>query len=146
MVYKWKINLPVSAEVAERELSRILDEHGSLDPAVIVEQSRAEDAPLHSLFEWDDRIAAEKYRETQARFIIRNLIQEDDGAAPIRTFVHAADRGYTSLTKALNNVDHREALLAQAKADMDTFCAKYRQLVELTAVVDEMTEWRQRYA
>lgn len=42
-------------------------------PEVIVEEARPKSAPLHGLFEWDDRVAAESHRRHQARQIVNHL-------------------------------------------------------------------------
>jgi len=63
-----------SANVAGRELDRIRVAHNGLRPADVVDESRPEDAPLHPVFEWQDPIAAERWREHQARDLIRQVV------------------------------------------------------------------------
>ena len=140
MVFKWKIPMSVSADDAERELTRIYDETGSLDPQAVVDASRAEGAPLHGLFEWDDSVAAEKYRITQARFIIRNIVKDEKTDGPsvtVRKFVHV-DAGYMPIKAVMSNEELRKSLIESAFADMEAFRAKYRALSELAAVFDAM--------
>ena len=97
MIYKWKIPgvIPVDAQTAGEELQRIYQEKGGLNPSDIVEESRNDSAPLHPCFEWDDEIAAEKYRQTQAMQIVRSIvtIQESDKKKPqeVRAFVHVQE-------------------------------------------------------
>lgn len=43
---------------------------GDLRPADIVADARSTDSPLHELFEWDDTLAAELYRLSQATRIL----------------------------------------------------------------------------
>lgn len=54
---------------------------GLLRPAAVVEAARPKDSPLHNAFEWNDGIAAEKYRLDQAQRLIRSfrVIVENDG-------------------------------------------------------------------
>lgn len=138
MVYKSKWGMAVSAENVVQELNRIAEKNGGiLDPQEVVNESRPEDAPLHSLFEWDDAIAAEQYRVVQARFIIRNITVEEDDEPTVRQFVHV-DGGYVATRKALDDVDMAEALLKQAKADMNAFIAKYRALKSLHELISNM--------
>jgi len=138
MVYKSKWGMAVSAENVVQELNRIAEKNGGiLDPQEVVNESRPEDAPLHSLFEWDDAIAAEQYRVVQARFIIRNITVEEDDEPTVRQFVHV-DGGYVATRKALDDVDMAEALLKQAKADMNAFIAKYRALKSLHGLISNM--------
>lgn len=74
------------------ELERIYSEHGKLDAADVVDESRPETAVLHSCFEWRDDVAAEKYREEQARALVRCVVtvQEAEGQKPVevRAFFH----------------------------------------------------------
>lgn len=63
----------VDAQTAGEELARIKAEHGFLQPAVVVDESRPDDAPLHPAFEWRDPVAAEQWREHQATAIIRRV-------------------------------------------------------------------------
>ncbi len=49
------------------------DDTGRITPASVVDAARAEDHPFHSYFEWRDEVAGEKYREMQARTLIRSV-------------------------------------------------------------------------
>jgi hypothetical protein len=74
--YTFRVNAQVAgveAQVVGAELERIESEHGVIDPHVVLNESRPEDAPLHGAFEWDDGLAAEKYRLDQARRVIRSV-------------------------------------------------------------------------
>ena len=66
MVYKWKerAQIRVSADVAGRVCEE-LEKDGALTPKRLLDVSRAEDAPLHDAFEWNDGIAAEKYQRQE---------------------------------------------------------------------------------
>ena len=65
----------VSAQAAGEVFSE-LEESGELTPEKVVDVSRPEDAALHKEFEWDDAVAAEKYRGTQASAMIRHIVVE----------------------------------------------------------------------
>ena len=139
MTYQWKIPLSVSADVANKELEAIAQNNGGvIDPQTVVDVSRSEDAPLHNLFEWDDSVAAEKYRVSQARFIIRNITVCEDAKPTVRQFVHAVQPGYVTIHTVLKNEEMKAALLDRAVADMAAFRAKYRALEELYEVVATM--------
>lgn len=145
MTYQWKIPLSVSAELANKELEAIAQSNGGIvDPQSVVDASRSEDAPLHNLFEWDDSVAAEKYRVTQARFIIRNITVCEDAKPTVRQFVHAVQPGYVTIHTALKSEEMKAALLDRAVADMTAFRAKYRALEELCEVVDAMEKTEKR--
>lgn len=142
MVYQWKIPMKVSADDAAAELDRIYKQHGSIDPQVVVDESRAETATLHSLFDWDDASAAEKYRVTQARFLIRNIVRTEetqDGPVTVRSFAHV-DKDYVPTTVAMKSVDMRAALLQQALNDFEDYRARYNSLVALAGVFEAFDE------
>ena len=76
MTYQWKLPgvMPVDAQTAGDELERVYKKRGDIKPSTLVEESRPASAPLHRCFEWDDAIAAEKYRESQASYPLRLLL------------------------------------------------------------------------
>lgn len=63
----------IDAQTAGEELTRIHAEHGRLTPRDVVDESRPEDAPLHPAFEWRDDIAADEFRQIQARSLIKTV-------------------------------------------------------------------------
>lgn len=68
-------------------LTDILTRRGVLTPAVVVDESRPEDAPLHGDFVWDNDEAGELYRQVQAAHIIRSVhvkIADEPGRPPQR--------------------------------------------------------------
>lgn len=54
---------------------------GLLRPQAVVDEARDEKSPLHSAFEWNDGVAAERYRLDQAQRLIRSfrVVCEDNG-------------------------------------------------------------------
>ena len=72
----------ITPEIAGNELERIYKKNGSLKPADVVDESRPNDALLHPAFEWDDEVAGEKWRQEQARNLIRTVVvmtPDEDG-------------------------------------------------------------------
>jgi hypothetical protein len=73
--YRWRTgNIRVAAEVAAAEIRRIQRWLGAITPEALVAAAREEDNPLHAAFEWDDSAAAERYRDVQARHMLRHLV------------------------------------------------------------------------
>lgn len=65
-----------TAQVVGEEIARIAQKHGGhASRSVIVDESRPEDAVLHEDFEWNDAVAAEKYRGVQAGEIVRSIVE-----------------------------------------------------------------------
>lgn len=65
------------------ELMNIRAKRGGLTPTMVVEEARPKSHPLHDRFEWDNRIAGDKWRETQASELIRSVrvsFERSDGS------------------------------------------------------------------
>lgn len=54
-------------------LQNVYDQHSRLTARLVVDTARDKNSPLHQHFEWDDSVAGEKYREHQARDLIRSI-------------------------------------------------------------------------
>lgn len=54
-------------------LTRIYETQGELTPQHVVDDARPETSELHHRFEWDDELAGEAYRRTQAAELIRSV-------------------------------------------------------------------------
>lgn len=152
MVYQWKRNMAVPAQIAGEHLERLESQHGSLSTSLVVEDARPETALLHSCFEWDNTVAAEEYRKTQAGFILRNLItvnivpnEETDEEiieqSEVRAFVNVSieeNRGFVSVNTAMANRNMREQVLSNALLELNAFRRKYNQLEELSRIFEEI--------
>ena len=150
MVYKWNFpNVPVDAQAAGELFAELEKTHGALTPALVVDESRAEDALLHPCFEWDDFQAAELYRQKQAGALIRNIrvVVEEVDTQPARD-IHAyvnvkpADkpRSYVSISVAMNDADLRQQVLTNAYNELCAFRAKYETYSELQGVFSAIDE------
>lgn len=136
-------------------LQDMYERHGRLTPAIIVDESRAEDAPLHNRFEWDDTVAAEQYRFLQAARIIRSVritragndTVEDDGPAEpegVRAFLPVRGRDhddagawtYEPTRKALADPTSRRILLNEMRRDWRAFQSKYQALSEYAKLIE----------
>lgn len=104
-MYKFRLNgimKHIDAEEAVRELEWIKDNFGAITPDIVVEVASNKASPLHNYFEWDNRIASEKWRLQQARVLINNIevqVIKDGGE---KTYVAAyeigAERTYKNIT------------------------------------------------
>ena len=156
MVYDWKIPMSVDAQSAGEELARIENKNGALTPESVLEESRAENAVLHDCFEWDDSIAAEKYRVNQARFIIRNIvtvgtISKDNTPKNVqfRAFVNVSDNSagkFISIKTAMSNEDYKAQVLRNAAMELKAFKTKYQIYSELADVFVAADEFLAQFA
>ena len=143
MVYQFKLPglYPVSAQTAGEELHRIYTDKGQLKPADIVDESRPEEAPLHSCFEWDDETAAEKYREVQAGQIIRSVVvvqeEKQRPQVEVRAFV-SVQKTYRPIEVVVNSEEQMLELFNSALSELKAFERKYANLKQFPALFDEI--------
>lgn len=76
--YKWTLGNQkkkgLSAEEAAIELNRIKDNNnGLLTSEIVLEAARDKKSKLHVWFDWDDSIAAERWRVEQAKLLLRSI-------------------------------------------------------------------------
>lgn len=136
MVYDWKVKglYPVAAQDAGEELERIYDEHGKIEPAEVVNESRPETAVLHPCFEWRDDVAAEKYREEQARGICRCIVvtKEEKGKEPIEVRAIMNVQGeYHPTQVIIQHEDKYNALYQSALRELESFKKKFYILSDI---------------
>lgn len=140
MIYEWKtIKYKTPAEVAGAVCSRLENTIG-LTAKNLVEASRPEDAPLHNEFEWRDDVAAEKYREQQARVLICNLTVREAGSEPVRAYVSLtkAEPIYESIEVVLRDEDKSAKLFALAMEELKTFKKKYADIKAFARIFKEI--------
>ena len=149
-INRWKIDkYPVSADVAKAEFDRIYEKYGALTAKSVVDENREKSAPLHFCFEWDDAVAAEKYREKQAGDMIRCLVtikEPDNGGQPIvvRAMVKTTEK-YEPISIAIKSEEKYAVLLQDALNDAKWFMQKHAQLVELKPVFDAIKEFEKSF-
>lgn len=156
VIYEFKRGFQVhgtDAQTVGEEMAALSASQGGLTPARLVDRSRDLRSPLHGCFEWNDGKAAERYREEQARYLMRSVVVvriEGDGheravtaRGPVRAFVHVSEGAnvYEPIQAVVHDQDKREGLLRQAKADMAAFVKKYRVLSELDGVMAAIEDY-----
>lgn len=140
MTYEWKTGYyKTSADVAG-SVCKELENTVGLTAKNLVDASRPEDAPLHKEFEWRDDIAAEKFREQQARVLISNLVVITEETAPVRAYIsiNSAGQSYESIEVVLKDEDKRMQMFARALGELDCFKRKYANLKEFSGVFAEI--------
>lgn len=132
----------VSTADATRKLFAEIQENnieGLLRAEDIVDSARHPDSAIHKYFEWDDGIAAEKYRLSQARAMIRKLVVvgPDIDASPVPKYVSLQlDRakpggGYRETKQVVASKELLKQLEETAKKDIDGVLHRYQMLTDL---------------
>ena len=114
---------------------------GKFTPMEVLEKAKDETTELHKCFEWNDSIAAEKYRLEQAKNIIRMLVYEKETKeqAVVRYYAKTETKHVYQPTKQfLVQEDEYQGLLRRALAELETFKKKYHTLTELEGIFEVM--------
>ena len=147
MVYKWKFQPRgnVSAQMAGECIEGIAKRNkGAITAKKVLAEARPKRSPLHPLFEWDDTVAAERYRETQAQTILVQLVVIHKGAKSeeplrVRAFVSVEEKEsihYTPFERAMSRPQLRQQLILQALSEIKVWREKYKELEELSAIFE----------
>ena len=116
----------------------------------IVDLARNKKSAMHNYFEWDNKIASEKYRVIQAQRLVKNfvLIREDPETKEEEKTVFRlveADSSRTGTYKPVKffyeNKDEYEKLLDRAKIELEGIKNRYQRLTELDSVIDAIDEF-----
>lgn len=126
------------------EIDTLINEGGGyLSPHRMVEWAREHpESTLHKRFQWDDKKAADAYRLSQARHLIRvHVEQVAESGAKVRAFVslerhRMPDEGYQALRSVLDDPLERRLLVEQAKRELQRWREKYGILEELQSIVE----------
>ena len=114
---------------------------GKFTPMEVLEKAKDETTELHKCFEWNDSIAAEKYRLEQAKNIIRMLVYEKETKeqATVRYYAKTETKHVYQPTKQfLVQEDEYQGLLRRALAELEAFKNKYHTLTELENIFEAM--------
>lgn len=119
------------------ELERLRDKSGMINADRAVKWARRNPrSALHGYLEWDDEVAAEKYRVDQIRSFIQIHITDPLG---FRQYVSLSiDRrpggGYRPVADVLTRQDLRQVMLHDALDDIDRLRRLYVSLKELQPI------------
>lgn len=139
----WKNGCRISAD-AQKVADEILSIGASATTVQILDMARDEQTELHKCFDWNDAVAAEKWRLQQARHIVCNLVIKESSETPkpeVRVFYKTdVDSGYKPVTLIMRDRDEYQKLLARALAELRSFQTKYETLTELDGVFDAINQ------
>lgn len=126
------------------QLLAIREKHGRLDPHLVIEEARDEAHPLHSRFEWDDSVAGEAWRRSQAHDLIRSVrlvyreATEQEAARSVRAF-HAVRRedghAYEPAEEVIEDPFTRRLVLADMEREWKALRRRYDAFAEFADMV-----------
>lgn len=127
-------------------LESIRDESGDLTPRLVVDAARPEDSPLHSRFEWDDSIAGEKYRLSQAGELLR-VVFKPDPTQPTHLRAFVAVKGtdstassYVPTETAMADPFMRTLVLRRMEREWKALKSRYRHMAEFANMIQADTD------
>lgn len=144
IVAKWSATgtrFGADAQKCYEEIMEICDDFESATPQAVLEKARDESAELHKCFTWDDSIAAERYRLTEARLVTRQLVIKEvevpKDRPEVRLFYKTDNEsGYKPTQIIVRQEDEYKKLLARAYAELRAFKAKHSMLKELQEIFE----------
>lgn len=127
--------------IYKADAQKVADEIGNdkITPQEMIEKARNEQSELHRCFEWNDTIAAEKYRLQQARTVLSMLVfkPKTEEEQPVRIFSLTTEKSTYQPTKSfLVQADEYQDLLKRALAELEAFKRKYRTINELEGLFE----------
>lgn len=155
-VWKFEKQYKADPEKAYAEICSL----ESITPQAVVDLARNESSVIHNDFEWNDKIAGEKYRERQAREMLISFVivrePESNNDGDIGKKIEIVDDNnrskYTYKPRALQstskkneyapniffleNKDEYQILLDRALKELDSFRNRYRMITELEEVFE----------
>ena len=127
----------------EKVYNELCDIGDEFTPRDIVDAARDESKELHKCFEWNNEVAADKYRLWEARrltseIVFKREVSEDEPTpAPVRVFNKTDSTGwYKILERTFKVQSEYEALLQRALAELHAFKIKYAALQELSYILE----------
>lgn len=144
IVAKWSATgtrFGADAQKCYEEIMEICEDLDSASPQAVLERARDESSELHKCFTWDDSIAAEKWRISEARLVTRQLVIKEvevpKDRPEIRLFYKTDNEsGYKPTEIIVRKEDEYKKLLASAYAELRAFKRKYSMLKELQEIFD----------
>lgn len=139
MKYKWNcVGFSANANKVGKEIETI-NKSGELNRENILEYAKNnKESEIYKCFEWDDKIAGEKYRLNQATMILNSIsivIKKEQPPKPIRAFVNVRNSDdnkiYKSIIEVLENDEEYEQLLRKAEREFKNYKEKYSEIIRL---------------
>lgn len=104
---------------------------------------------IHDYIEWDDSIAAQKYRLQQVRNIVEHVhieMEDVQSAVPIRAFFSVREEDssqpeYKPIEVAFSKKAHHKQVINRAKNELKNWAERYRVYQELqpfTRAIDQL--------
>lgn len=140
MKYVWNSGgFKGNATKVGKEIEKLEQKNGDISNKDLLEYAKEnKNSETYKCFEWDDTIAGEAYRLTQASHILSSIsivVEEKADKEPIRAYVsikrNDEKKSYKSIIKVLENDEEYKQLLDRAEKDFISYKERYSSLIKL---------------
>jgi len=129
-----------------RVLAELEDADGTVTATRVVDAARDIDHPFHSRFEWDDTIASEKFRQQQARTLIRSIryvTRTDHSVVRSVRYVRSPDaepreQRYVSVVRLRQDEDAARSALVAEFARVAALLRRAKDLSQTLGLSDQI--------
>lgn len=135
-MYCWKTDLisdkKHDVQAIGEELEKLAN-RGELTAEKVVEEAKNANSPMHSWFEWDDTVAAQKYREHQARVLIGSIVIYHEPEKKTRAFYVIKEEKspvYHHITEIRSDDLMKKRLAEQALKEMEVWAKRYEEIAD----------------
>ena len=120
----------VDPDAVAAEVQRLLAGHDGITPELLLNTARHKRSPLHGLFDWDDSVAAEKWRTHQARKLARaiHVIPEDVERPEPRPILIRTEKVYRAVDTVVARDDWYISAMRHLQAKVEQAERAVRQL------------------
>ncbi len=136
------------SKIISRELKNIQRQQSVITPKAVILSAQSKKSPLHKYFEWNNDMAADRYREWQARQLIASVYivdADDENAQPVRAFVNIepeselddfiSDKGYVSTPSIHGKQGYQQQVLEYARQQLVGWRKRFGNYKEFFVVV-----------
>lgn len=132
---------------AQDEVNRIADENKERVTAdMILDSAKRKNSPMHDYFEWDNTVAGKKYREQQARKLIRGItVTIVSRKIEIKSVAYVRDpkcenneQGYVSVASVRTDEDIARDVLLDEFTRVSGALTRARNLAAVFDLVDDV--------
>ena len=145
--YSWRIDFySVDANEVGKELEEIENSTGLTAENLVEYAKENEKSIVHGMLEWDDAVAGEKYRKSQAQRIITNIqveIIKKEEKLPVRAFVKttkAHNEEFRNIESVVSDAEKYQMLLSKAYAELNATKNRYKELEEIQELLKDIPE------
>jgi hypothetical protein len=150
--YTWgQRSYPVPAQVVGETIQAIIDREGACPPGRLVQEASKRGSPLHQIFTWDSRDAADQWRRHEARAIISSVrvrvaFTDDDEEREAPAFISVGHRketaamggGYRPVSVVMKHPDFRREAIDDAIAQLVAIRRRHGSIASLAAIWDQI--------